>query len=124
MMMRATCQDVKTRHGPATGEGRVGKPSKRSGQRARVIFLRDDADIGVHRVYTDDEVKGILSTGPFSVASDSESELPADIFDGAHADEFAILEMVPQPSELRADSGDCDTDDSKHAETNAGAPVG
>ena len=46
MMMRATCQDVKTRHGPTTGEGRVGKPSKRTGQRARVIFLRDDADIG------------------------------------------------------------------------------
>ena len=35
-------------------------------------------------------------------------------------DEFAILEVVPQPSEPRADSGDCDTDDSKHAETNAG----
>ena len=118
MMMRATCQDVKTRHGPTTGEERVGKPSKRAGQRARVIFLRDDADIGVYRVYTDDEVKGILSTGPFSVASDSGSELPADVFDGAHADEFAMLEMWP--SELRADSDDCNADDSKHAETNAG----
>ena len=88
-----------------------------------MIFLRDDADIGVQRIYTDAEVQSFLSTGPFFVASESENDLSADGFDGVHTEEVARIDMVPEPSdpvdELNAGSDDCDGDDGKHAETNA-----
>ena len=56
MMMRATCQDGQVRQRRATKE-KTEVPGLRSGQRARVIFLRDDDGIGVERVYTDAEVQ-------------------------------------------------------------------
>ena len=49
MMMRANCQDGQVRQRRATNE-KTERPSLRSGQRPRVIFLRDHDGIGVERV--------------------------------------------------------------------------
>ena len=119
MMIRATCQDVKVRQ-KRTTEGRTEKPSLRAGQRARVIFLRDDAEVGVQRVYTDAEVQSFLSTGPFSVASESGIDISADgFYRGVRTQAVAPIDVEPDApaDDLHTRGGNCNAEDDKHAET-------
>ena len=86
-------------------------PKIRSGQRARVIFLRDDDCIGVERVYTDAEVKFFLSTGPADVASESVADLAVDGIDGGGRQREIVSGAADGSDEKHAEAGGCLWDD-------------
>jgi hypothetical protein len=107
MMMRATCQDRR-----GSGEAKVrSKPF--SIQRASVIFLRGDENIGVQEVYTDEEVMRYVSTGMSMNASDVVVDLIGDGVDGCcsadvqmTADVQGVVNEHEMTERKQADAGD------------------
>ena len=109
-MMRATCQDGQVSQHRAARQ-KTEMPKVRSGQRARVIFLRDADCIGVERVYTDAEVKFFLSTGPADVASESVSDLTVDGIDGGDRQQEIVSGDADGSEEKHEEAGGCIWDD-------------
>ena len=107
MMMRATCQD---RRGSGNAKFRS-KPF--SIQRASVMFLREDENIGVQEVYTDEEVMRYVSTGMSMNASDIVVDLIGDGVDGCcsadvqmTADVQGVVNEHEMTERKQADAGD------------------